>query len=137
MFQYNKECRTKNGEILIPLIGEGEFILCSNSKGKSVYKKLSDFETDTKKETKNIVATPKQKITKSKEEKKVELPEVQPVIIQEPVAVVAEKHKKVISVAPIPKENENETKKISKTKIVTKKTTEIKEISKDNSEEYI
>ena len=44
MFKYNVECKAKTGEYFTPITQEGEYIVCVNRVGRTVYKKPSDFD---------------------------------------------------------------------------------------------
>lgn len=71
MFQYNKPCKTITGEIVTPYTKEGNKILCFNSKGETVYKEVKDFKVIENTEQKTIVAIPKEKPIKIKEQEKI------------------------------------------------------------------
>lgn len=131
MFAYNIECETKNGEFLVPLTAEGNFILCATRRGKSVYKKIEDFTLGEPQIKKSIVA-----VSKAKKEmippivSIVKAPIIE-IIKEEPIKHVEQKKETIVMIKP-------ETREVQK--ITRKKTAaqdETKVISKDTYEGYI
>lgn len=51
MFQYNKECKTKQGDIVTPITKQGTIIVCIDKFGRTVYRRLEDFNFDAEEET--------------------------------------------------------------------------------------
>ncbi len=136
MFDYNKECKTKKGEFLTPIIGEGEFILCATRQGTTVYRKQDEFDFTTQKENKTITAVPKNKKPVKEPVKK-----IVPAIVEEPKAVKKEEIKlEKKEEIKLDKKELKESKDRQKiTKKLIKKDDE-KVVSKDNisnNEEYI
>ena len=134
MFQYNKECKTKTGEHLVPLTAEGDTILCATRRGTTVYRKLEDFDIEVKEKKKNIVAVPKQKIIKKEIiiQKSIDPIYIPPVIVETKPIIEPIKEVPVIVYKEPPKENEKDVQKITKKKKVEVEKPKV--ISKDNYE---
>jgi hypothetical protein len=58
MFKLNYPTKTKSGEILTPFLAEGEMVYCFGKSGKTIIKKLTDFNFGVEHNNSTIVVTP-------------------------------------------------------------------------------
>jgi hypothetical protein len=133
MFELNKEYKTKSGELLTPITQEGDYVLCADRHGKTVYRRQKEFDNVEIKKSKTIMAIPKTKSIYPKEiivpvskQEKIIVPEIKKEITAEPEKIIVPEMKKEIK---------KSAKGNKESQRITKKMVEntVKKISKDNN----
>ena len=112
MFAYNKPCEMKDGKVVVPILKEGDRIVCLDG-DKTVYYKKEDFITKKEKKTKVVEAVPLEKEPEIKEQEPVVVELKDEIVIkqEEIIQPTIEVAPPVVEVAPKPQKPKPPVKK--------------------------